>query len=227
MSASLAAVHRFLVELERCHEPTLAAIREHRFVTDIREGKVPAEGLRRFAVAEYWYMRGGVKHFALSVLNAPDLETQRFFHERLSGELEYLHRFGAFIEALGLSEQEVEQEVPPSQALNAVNYLFRLSVEAGPAEKGVAWFLVGRVFADTCEAMRIGLTTHYRIPEEAVEFFSIPHVRSQRFVDGIARLISLYGAGGSQQTGLEQVAARILAYEKDFYDSLASVPLLK
>jgi len=75
--------------------------------------------------------------------------------------------------------------------------------------------------------MRIGLTTHYRIPEEAVEFFSIPHVRSQRFVDGNARLISLYGAGGSQQTGLEQVAARILAYEKDFYDSVASVPLLK
>ena len=87
---------QFLEELERHHEPTLAVIRGHPFVTSVAEGLCTPDHMRGFAVAEYWYMRGGVKHFALSILNSPDLETQRFFHERLSGELEYLSRFRPF-----------------------------------------------------------------------------------------------------------------------------------
>ena len=82
MSVDLEVARRFLEDLEQRHAPVLSMIREHPFVTEVREGRVPLEGLRRFAIAEYWYMRGGVKHFALSVLNAPDLESQRFFHER-------------------------------------------------------------------------------------------------------------------------------------------------
>ena len=59
---------QFLEELERHHEPTLAAIRDHPFVISVAEGLCTMDDLRRFAVAEYWYMRGGVKHFALSIL---------------------------------------------------------------------------------------------------------------------------------------------------------------
>ncbi|MFQ6027226.1 MAG: hypothetical protein ACE5Q6_07020 [Dehalococcoidia bacterium] len=220
MIADLAAARSFLDDLEQRHEPALASIREHPLVTGIRDGSLPRESLRRFALAEYWYMRGGVKHFALSLLNAPDLDTQRFFHQRLSGELEYLERFQPFMQALGIGAAEVEQEPPPSPALNAVNYLFRISVESGPAEKGVAWFLVGRIFGDTCETMRTGLINYYQFPEETVRFFQIPHVRSQQFEEGIARLVSLGGLEESRQSKLEQVATHILAYEKDFYDSL-------
>jgi len=106
---------QFLEELERHHEPALAVIRGHPFVTSVAEGLCPLKDLRHFALAEYWYMRGGVKHFALSILNAPDLETQRFFHERLSGELEYLSRFRPFMEAVGLTNNEVEREFPPQK----------------------------------------------------------------------------------------------------------------
>ena len=129
MASELEPALRFLEELERHHEPTLAAIRSHPFVTSVAGGNAHLEDLRRFPIAEYWYMRGGVKHFAVSIVNSPDLETQRFFHERLSGELEYSSRFRPFMEALGLTDSEMEQRSPPSEALNAVNYLFRLSVE--------------------------------------------------------------------------------------------------
>ncbi|MBI3329842.1 MAG: hypothetical protein HYZ81_24435 [Nitrospinae bacterium] len=49
-------------------------------------------------------MRGGVKHFSLSILTAPDLQTQQFYHQRLSGELEYLERFRPFLRELRLEE---------------------------------------------------------------------------------------------------------------------------
>ncbi len=220
MASQLEPALRFLEELERHHEPTLAAIRSHPLVTSVAEGKAPLEDLRRFAVAEYWYMRGGVRHFALSILNSPDLETQRFFHERLSGELEYLSRFRPFMEAVGLTDSEVARQSPPSEALNAVNYLFRLSVEGGPAEKAVAWYLVGRVFSDTCSAMRDGLAKHYGLSGEALKYFDIPHVRSERFVNAVARLVTIYGLDQGRTEELEQVAVHILAYEKDFYDAM-------
>jgi len=220
MASQLEPALRFLEELERHHEPTLAAIRSHPFVASVAEGNAHLEDLRRFAVAEYWYMRGGVKHFALSIVNSPDLETQRFFHERLSGELEYLSRFRPFMEAVGLTDSEAAQQTPRPEALNAVNYLFRLSVEGGPAEKAVAWYLVGRVFSDTCSAMREGLAEHYGIAGEGLNYFDIPHVRSERFVNAVARLVTIYGLDHGRRDELERVAAHILAYEKDFYDSM-------
>ena len=220
MTTELEPALRFLEGLERRHQAALLAIKQHPFVTDVAEGRASSETLRRFAVAEYWYMRGGVKHFSLSILNSPDLETQRFFHERLTGELDYLSRFRPFMEALGLTDSEVETRSPLPGALNAVNYLFRLSVEGGPAEKGVAWYLVGRVFSDTCSTMREGLASHYGLLGEPLKFFDIPHVSSTRFVDAVARLVAIYGLEHGKKNQLEQVAEHILAYEKDFYDSM-------
>jgi len=79
MTSELEPALRLLEGLERRHEVALAVIKEHPFVTDVAQGRTSLEALRRFALAEYWYMRGGVKHFSLSILNSPDLETQRFF----------------------------------------------------------------------------------------------------------------------------------------------------
>jgi TENA/THI-4/PQQC family len=44
---------------------SVLAIRNHPFVQGVEQGTVPLAILRQFAHAEYWYMRGGVKHFAL------------------------------------------------------------------------------------------------------------------------------------------------------------------
>jgi len=69
---------QFLEELERHHEPTLAAIRDHPCVISVAEEMCTMGDLRRFALAEYLYMRGGVKHFTLSVLNSPDLNSSEW-----------------------------------------------------------------------------------------------------------------------------------------------------
>ena len=69
MEASVrAAVHAFLEQVEQQYEPALAEIRHHPFVQGVAQGTVPLAILRQFAHAEYWYMRGGVKHFALSII---------------------------------------------------------------------------------------------------------------------------------------------------------------
>src|SRR5215831_16756353 len=157
----VAEVHAFLEQVEHQYEPALTVIRNHPFVQGVTQGTVSLAILRQFAHAEYWYMRGGVKHFALSIMAAPDLETQRFYHQRLSGELEYLERFRPFLKALGLDELELDRSWPAPQMLSAVNFLFRISVESGPADKAIAWYIVGRVFAETCRAMHQGLSEHY------------------------------------------------------------------
>jgi thiaminase len=212
--------HIFLQEIEREQSAALAAIKDHPFVQGVANGTVSRESLRQFAHAEYWYMRGGVKHFALSIMTAPDLETQRFYHQRLSGELEYLERFRPFLQALGLDEQELDRSWPAPQTLSAVNFLFRISAESGPADKAIAWYVVGRVFAETCRSMHDGLAQHYKIPAEALRFFDIPHVYSVPFVEAIAAIIARYAPTPEDRAHLRQVAEAIVAYEREFYDAL-------
>jgi thiaminase len=219
-ASTRAKAHAFLQEVEREHAAALTAIKDHPFVRGIANGTVSHESLRQFAHAEYWYMRGGVKHFALSIMTAPDLEMQRFYHQRLSGELEYLERFRPFLQALGLEEQVLDRSWPAPQTLSAVNFLFRLSVESGPADKAMAWYIVGRVFADTCRAMHQGLTEHYQMPPEALRFFDIPHVHSTPFVEAIATIIARYAPTAEDRAHLRQVAEAIVVYEREFYDAL-------
>ena len=205
---------------EQQYEPALAVIRNHPFVQGVAEGTIPLAILRQFAHAEYWYMRGGVKHFALSIMTAPDLETQHFYHQRLSGELEYLERFRPFLQALGLAEEVLDRSWPLPRTLTAVNFLFRLSVEGGPADKAIAWFVVGRVFAETCHAMREGFAGHYKLPAAALNFFDIPHVHSAAFVDAIATIIARHAPAAQDRAHLQQVVETIVAYEQEFYDAL-------
>ena len=131
----VAEVHAFLEQVEHQYGAALAAIRNHPFVQGVEQGTVPLAILRQFAHAEYWYMRGGVKHFALSIMAAPDPETQRFYHQRLSGELEYLERFRPFLRALGLTEEVIERSWPAPRTLSAVNFLFRPPSRADPQTK--------------------------------------------------------------------------------------------
>jgi thiaminase len=223
MEASVRAeAHAFLEQVEQQSAPALAGIRNHPFVQGVAQGTVSLDSLRQFAHAEYWYMRGGVKHFALSMMAAPDLETQRFYHQRLSGELEYLERFRPFLQALGLAEEVLDRSWPAPRTLSAVNFLFRLSVEGGPADKALAWFVVGRVFAETCRAMREGFARHYQLPAAALHFFDIPHVHSGPFVEAIATIIARYAPTAQDRAHLQQVAEAIVAYEQEFYDALTS-----
>jgi thiaminase len=215
-----ADAHAFLREIEREQAAALAAIRGHPFVRGVASGTVSRELLRQFAHAEYWYMRGGLKHFALSIMTAPDLETQRFYHQRLSGELEYLERFRPFLQALGLDEDDLERCWPAPQTLSAVNFLFRISVESGPADKAIAWYVVGRIFAETCRAMHQGLVEHYKIPPQALRFFDIPHVHSLPFVEAVATVIARHAPAAADRAHLRQVAEAIVVYEREFYDAL-------
>ena len=216
----VAEVQAFLEQVEHQYGAALAAIRNHPFVQGVEQGTVPLAILRQFAHAEYWYMRGGVKHFALSIMAAPDPETQRFYHQRLSGELEYLERFRPFLRALGLAEEVIERSWPAPRTLSAVNFLFRLSIEGGPADKAMAWFVVGRVFAETCRAMREGFARHYQLAADALHFFDIPHVHSAPFVEAIAKIIARYAPTAQDRAHLQQVTEAIVAYEQDFYDAL-------
>jgi thiaminase len=219
-ASARAEAHAYLQLVEREHAAALAAIRDHPFVLGVANGTASRESLRQFAHAEYWYMRGGVKHFALSMMTAPDLETQRFYHQRLSGELEYLERFRPFLQALELEEQVLDRSWPAPQMLSAVNFLFRISVESGPADKAMAWYVVGRVFADTCRAMHRGLAERYKMPPEALRFFDIPHVHSAPFIEAIASIIARYAPTAEDRTHLRQVAGAIVVYEREFYDAL-------
>lgn len=78
----------------------------------------------------------------------------------ISGELGDLGRFRPFLQPLGRDEGDIDRLWPDLHTLSAVNFLFWLSVESGPADKAMAWYTAGRVCADSCRAMHEGLARH-------------------------------------------------------------------
>jgi len=80
--------------------------------------------------------------------------------------------------------------------------------------------VVGRVFAETCRAMREGFAQHYQLPAAALHFFDIPHVHSAPFVEAIATIIARYAPTAHDRAHLQQVAEAMVAYEQEFYDAL-------
>lgn len=199
MEASVRAeVHAFLEQVEQQYEPALAVIRNHPFVQGVAQGTVPLAILRQFAHAEYWYMRGGVKHFALSIMVAPDLETQRFYHQRLSGELEYLERFRPFLQALGLAEEVLDRSWPAPRTLSAVNFLFRLSIEGGPRTKRSPdswWDASLRRRVEPCARASHGITSSRRprYPSSISPTFTVAPLwtRSQRSSPAMPRALKI------------------------------------
>jgi len=78
----------------------------------------------------------------------------------ISGELGDLERFCPFLQLLGRDESDLDRLWLDLHPLSAVNLLCWLSVESGPADKAMVWYTAGRVFADSCRAMREGLARH-------------------------------------------------------------------
>ena len=68
--------------------------------------------------------------------------------------------------------------------------------------------------------MRDGLAKHCGYSGEVLKYFDLPHVSSGRSVNAVARPVTIYALDHGAKDELEHVAAHILTYEKDFYDSM-------
>ncbi len=115
--------------------PVWEACLKHPFVTGIGDGTLAAEKFQYFMLQDYLYLFDYARVFALGVVKARDPELMRTFAANvdaiLGGEMK-IHR--AYMERLGISEEQVFAVKPALDNLSYTNYMLSIANNGGPME---------------------------------------------------------------------------------------------
>ena len=140
----------------RLHEaaaPVWEACLKHPFVTGIGEGTLAVEKFQYFMLQDYLYLFDYARVFALGVVKARDPELMRTFAANvdaiLGGEMK-IHR--AYMERLGISEEQVFAVKPALDNLSYTNYMLSVANNGGPME------IVAAILACSWSYAEIGQT---------------------------------------------------------------------
>ena len=140
----------------RLHEaaaPVWEACLKHPFVTGIGEGTLAVEKFQYFMLQDYLYLFDYARVFALGVVKARDPELMRTFAAHvdaiLGGEMK-IHR--AYMERLGISEEQVFAVKPALDNLSYTNYMLSVANNGGPME------IVAAILACSWSYAEIGQT---------------------------------------------------------------------
>jgi thiaminase len=208
----------FVQQLRRETEPLMRRIVDHAFVQDTASGRLPRDTLRRFAEQEHHYVRGIYDYFALCILQAPDRDMKEWFIEVAAREVGYLSLYERFLQALGITAEDLRRSTPLPGAIAATNYQFRLAGSASPGENMAAVLMIEESWAEVCRRIHRGLQTHYGLAAEAVAGFDIPPLDVQKEEAFIARMATSEEMCRRMQTAAELA----LTYEAMFFDSVMS-----
>ena len=140
----------------RLHEaaaPVWEACLQHPFVTGIGDGTLAVEKFQYFMLQDYLYLFDYARVFALGVVKARDPELMRTFAANvdaiLGGEMK-IHR--AYMERLGISEEQVFAVKPALDNLSYTNYMLSVANNGGPME------IVAAILACSWSYAEIGQT---------------------------------------------------------------------
>jgi thiaminase len=206
----------FVRQLRQDTEPLLRRVTNHVFVRDAVAGLLPQEALVRFAVQEHHYVRGIYDYFAMCVLQAPDLDMKEWYIEVASREVGYLALYRRFLQALGVTEADLQASAPLAGALAATNYQFRLAGSGTAGENIAAVLMIEESWAEVCRRLHQGLQEHYGLSATAVAGFDIPPLDVQKEEAFIARCATTPEMCRSMSTAAELA----LIYEAMFFGSV-------
>lgn len=133
--------------------PVWEACLKHPFVTGIGDGTLPVEKFQYFMLQDYLYLFDYARVFALGVVKSRDPELMRTFAANvdaiLGGEMK-IHR--AYMERLGISEEQVFAVKPALDNLSYTNYMLSIANNGGPME------IVAAILACSWSYAEIGQT---------------------------------------------------------------------
>lgn len=141
------------IRLHEAASPVWEACLKHPFVTGIGDGTLAVERFQYFMLQDYLYLFDYARVFALGVVKSRDPELMRTFAANvdtiLGGEMK-IHR--AYMERLGISEEQVFAVKPALDNLSYTNYMLSIANNGGPME------IVAAILACSWSYAEIGQT---------------------------------------------------------------------
>ena len=209
-------------DLKRANAELWRAATEHRFISGLGDGSLPAESFQRYFLQDYVFVNDLVKMAGIAVSKAPDLQLARpieeFLHAILGAE------DGLFIDAfktLGIPEDEYRNVEPLPTTAAFGNFLVRVAYEGSFREICCAMYVTEGVYLHWGERLRKSGADPAASGAKLGKFYQgWIDLHTEEALGEIVRFLGgvVDGAEPSELERLSSVFERALRYEIAFWN---------
>lgn len=195
---------------------TEQAIRSHRYLAALEEGRVTEDSLRLFAGEQHAILSADRRSFAHLAARFPEPPAGDLFLSLAQGEGEARRRLVAFAAGLGLGEEELRRHRPAPGCHAYTAYVAWLAVNGLRAEVALAFLANLAAWGDNCRRMAEALAPRYDV--SFFDFFATP---SPGFEEQALAVVDQGLSEGDSPERAGVAAGLLQAYELLFWDALA------
>ncbi len=207
-----------IAEARAAMAPTDRAVRDHRFVVAVEEGRVDRTALQRFAGNQYQMWIGNSND--VSMARFADHPYRDVFLTPPEVEAGAARGFATLAAALGMPADELESFEPDAAAFGYAGFKAWLICYGSAAEMACSRALNLEAWGACCRRISAGLRQHYGCTADDTAFLDF-FVDLEELEKQAARVIDDDLARGVDPRRVIRAARMIQDYEKMFWDAMA------
>ena len=214
--------HEFVDSLvKEIIEPGLQSLMQTQYFAELRQGTLSTRRLQGFALQHYITNLALNKGFALCMVKyAHDTDLYKHFAYQYNEEQHHpdlVKRFGL---ALDLKEEDFQDAIFIFECLSHTGAALRGMLAGSPAENRT-WALVNEsMVCRYSEEFATYLPKHYRLPDDAVEFFRVHWVADQDHTQRAAQVIMRFANTPKEQERVRYIAKHAVRFKIAKFDGI-------
>lgn len=215
--------HRLIEEIHAELQTLENQIRNHPYLTALERGQVSRDNLRAFAGDQYNILHSDLRSNAHMVSRFGSTPGAPFFIDLVNGEAIASGLMLDFAAALGRNEAALKAYEPRPRAQTYPSYAAWLAFYGSDADIAAAYLVNFPVFGENSGRMGNALRQRYGFTAQQTAFFDFFSSLPPDFEPDALAIIERGLDDGTADPRLIKRAARLLmAYEKDFWDAVAT-----
>lgn len=202
-------------------KPGLQSLMDTQYFAELRKGTLSVRRLQGFALQHYITNVALNKGFALCMVKyAHDADLYKHFAYQYNEEQyhpDLVKRFGL---ALDLKEEDFQEAMFIFECLSHTGAALRGMLAGSPAENRT-WALVNEsMVCRYSEEFATCLPKHYKLPDDALEFFRVHWVADQDHTQRAAQLIMRFANTSKEQQRVRQIARHAVRFKVAKFDGI-------
>jgi pyrroloquinoline quinone (PQQ) biosynthesis protein C len=201
--------------------PGLQSLMQTQYFTELRQGTLSIRRLQGFALQHYITNVALNKGFALCMVKyAHDPDLYRHFAYQYNEEQyhpDLVKRFGL---ALNLKEEDFQEAMFIFECLSHTGAALRGMLAGSPAENRT-WALVNEsMVCRYAEEFATFLPKHYKLPDDALEFFRVHWVADQDHTQRAAQVVMRFTNTSKEQARVREIARHAVRFKVAKFDGI-------
>jgi pyrroloquinoline quinone (PQQ) biosynthesis protein C len=214
--------HKFVDALvNEIVKPGLQSLMDTQYFAELRKGTLSVRRLQGFALQHYMTNVALNKGFALCMVKyAHDADLYKHFAYQYNEEQyhpDLVKRFGL---ALDLKEEDFQEAMFIFECLSHTGAALRGMLAGSPAENRT-WALVNEsMVCRYSEEFATYLPKHYKLPDDALEFFRVHWVADQDHTQRAAQVVMRFANTSNEQERVRQIARHAVRFKVAKFDGI-------